>query len=270
MILNNSQIWQSFLPKLDPAANKYTRGHVVILGGEYTGAARLAASAAARMGAGLVTLLCRQSLWPIYAAACEAHILVQKYGSLSEVIAVMRDRKAHGFVIGPGFRPSGELQKIVLAALATRKPCVLDAGALTVFAGNPKKLFQHLHGDVVLTPHEGEFEKLFGLLETRFAGIEYAVQKIPAVVVLKGQDTLIAQIGKPTILNNNAPPTLATAGTGDVLAGMIGALLVKGMRVQEAAAAAVWLHGEAAVRCGPALVASDLMKALLENNLGSE
>jgi NAD(P)H-hydrate epimerase len=171
----------------------------------------------------------------------------------------------------------GETRELVREVLAASAKAVLDADALTSFADDPEALFNRLRpGAVVLTPHEGEFERLFpGLLKDSDSKVEAAraaASRCGAVVLLKGSDTVIARpdgqgTGWSDAINADAPPTLATAGSGDVLAGLIGGLLAQGLEAGPAAAAAAWLHGDAAARFGPGLIAEDIPEMLPESLL---
>ncbi len=240
MAENSPSLWLEHLPRKTADANKYDYGHAVIYGApELTGATRLAAQACARIGAGLTTVLTTSQRADIYRVSLPAHIMVR--GNLG-----WWDQRVNAVLYGPGGLP----ERVVIH---DDLPMVLDADAL---ADLPK----NLHDRIVLTPHEGEFAKAFPDLQgTREERAAAAAQKTGAVVVLKGEHTLIAAPhGKRLVRNSHAAPTLATAGTGDVLAGMITGLLAQGMEPFEAACAAVWLHGDCALHFGPGLVASDL------------
>ena len=243
-------------PRLD--GHKYQRGHVLVLGGAImTGAARLSAQAAARIGAGLVTVAAPRAAWPVYASALTS-IMVQPLDEASGLATLLADKRKNVVVLGPGAGVSDATRVHVLTALASRRAVVLDADALSVFSGDPAQLFDAIAGPVVLTPHQGEFDRLFPGTGSKLARAREAAKRAGAVVVLKGADTVIASPCGRLLINSNAPPDLATGGTGDVLAGMAAGLLAQGMDAFAAAGAAVWLHGEAARQFGPGLVASDL------------
>lgn len=270
--LNTPDVWERDFPRPGPFGNKYARGHVAVLGGPVmTGAARMGAYGARRMGAGLATIACPEDAFDRYVAATEPGTLILPYKGLKGFRKALSDPRKNACIIGPGAGVSKATRDKVLAALKAAKRCVLDADALSAFKGEGKALFKALRGhgdDVVLTPHGGEFARLFpglskrqisvGKLETTRA----AAKRAGAVVLYKGVDTVVAAPDGRATIANNAPPTLATAGSGDVLAGFIGALLAEGMPAFEAASAAVWLHGECASSFGPGLVAEDLAEEL--------
>lgn len=259
---NDPALWRRLYPRPGRTDHKYTRGHVVVVGGDaMTGAARLAARAALRIGAGMVTLASPPEAVPIYAVESPSLIVhpVDGKKSFQDLIGDLHKR---ALLLGPGNGVTKATRGKVLAALATGLPCVLDADALTVFGSEPKTLFEAIAGPVVLTPHEGEFARLFGIGGDKLTQAREAARRSGAVVVVKGADSVIAAPEGQAILNWNAPPTLATAGSGDVLAGMILGLLGQGMPPFEAAAAAAWLHGEAAKEVGPGLISEDLPESL--------
>jgi NAD(P)H-hydrate epimerase len=230
-----------------------------------TGAARLAARGALRAGAGLVSVASPPGAVGINAAHLTA-IMVKPFDGAKGLSALLSDKRFNAILLGPGLGVGDATQDLVAAALASSAAVVLDADALTSFAENPAGLFAQLRARCVLTPHEGEFGRLFpGMLSkgpTRLDAAREAAQTAKCVVVLKGPDTIIAAPDGRAAINGNAPPWLATAGTGDVLAGMIAGLLAQGMDPFEAASAAVWLHGDAATRFGIGLIAEDLPEQL--------
>jgi NAD(P)H-hydrate epimerase len=247
-------------PRLD--AHKYRRGHALVAGGEImTGAARLAARAAARIGAGLVTVAAPAAAWPIYATALTG-VIVRPVARAEDFAELLADARRNAILIGPGAGASAATRHQVLAALATRRAVVLDADALTVFAEKPPVLFAAVNGACVLTPHDGEFARLFAVSGDRLARARAAASLSRAVVLLKGPDTVIAAPDGRAVINANAPPDLATAGSGDVLAGLITGLLAEGLDPFRAACAACWLHGDAAADFGPGLVAEDIIDRL--------
>lgn len=272
---NEPALWRSLWPQVDAAGHKYHRGHALVWGGPVmTGAARLSALAAARVGAGLTTVCVPQSAWTVYAVALTCVMVHPVAGEgatqwQSGLETLLEDHRLSAILIGPGAlggtQPSG-LKALVLTVLASGRPVVLDADALTVFADDPALLFAAIAGHsrpVVLTPHEGEFVRLFRdpavtTAQDKLSRARAAARLSGAVVLLKGADTVVATPDGRAALNRHAPPWLATAGAGDVLAGMILGLIAQGMPAWQAACAAVWLHGEAAATVGPGLIADDL------------
>jgi NAD(P)H-hydrate epimerase len=237
---NDPRLWLAVLPQLHDDGNKYTRGHALISGGyPMTGAARMAARAAARAGAGLTTIAVAPIALPVYAAALTS-IMVQP------------------LLIGPGAGTGEETRTRALAMLGTGRPTLLDADALTAFADDPLTLDRAITGPCVLTPHDGEFHRLFDPNGDKLTRTRVAARRSGAIIVLKGSDTVITSPDGRSVINSNAPPTLATAGSGDVLSGIMLGLLAQSMEPFLAAAAAVWLHGAAATLFGPGLIAEDL------------
>jgi len=263
---NHQDWWRDDFPWPLPESHKYTRGHALVAGGAVmTGAARLAARAAARLGSGLVTVAAPDPAFATYAAALTG-IIVQPAGGLDAFRALLADLRRNAVLIGPGAGLGEETREKVLAILAAEKRTVLDADALTSFADNAEVLFGAIRSPCVLTPHEGEFARLYArVLDRSGSKLERAcraAQLSGAVMLLKGNDTVIAAPDGRAAINPGAPPELATAGSGDVLAGMVTGLLAQGMPAFEAAAAAVWLHAETACRFGPGLIAEDLVEGL--------
>jgi NAD(P)H-hydrate epimerase len=276
---NHPAAWWPWWPHADATGHKYHRGHALVWGGPtMTGAPRLAARATARIGAGLTTVCVPQSAWPVYASALQSimvHALPGE-GAVSwqtGLKALMEDPRISAALIGPGALGGTQpacLRALVLAMLASGRPVVLDADALTVFAEDPALLFAAIAGHsrpVVMTPHEGEFSRLFrgvhvALTDGKLARARQAARLSGAVVLLKGADTVVAAPDGRAMVNRHAPPSLATAGSGDVLSGLVLGLLAQGMSAWPAACAAVWLHGDAAHRFGPGLVADDLPDVL--------
>jgi len=259
---NTPPLWLAQLPRAGADDNKYTRGHALIMGGyPLTGAARLAACGAARIGAGLTTIAVPPVAFPIYAAALTS-IMVRPCATAQDLQHLLDDAHLSACLVGPGAGVNDATRAHAMAMLATSKPTVLDADALSVFAQDVTALAQAIHGPCVLTPHAGEFRRLFNATDDALAHARAGAKQSGAIVVLKGHHTVIAAADGRAIVNRNAPPTLATAGSGDVLAGMILGLLAQGMEPFFAAAAAVWMHGAAATAFGPGLMAEDLPEAL--------
>jgi NAD(P)H-hydrate epimerase len=262
---NQPALWAQAYPWRGPDDHKYRFGHVVVVGGAtVTGAARLAARAALRVGAGLVTLACPREALSIYALAMPS-VITAPLEAAGDVDDLLSDPRKNAVLLGPGNGVTEETRGRVLATLGAGKRTVLDADALTVFEAEPGALFAAIGDAAVLTPHEGEFARLFPDLASagsKLSRARAAAAASGAVVLLKGADTVIAASDGRAAINANAPPELATAGAGDVLAGLVVGLLAQGMAAFEAACAACWLHGEAAGRIGPGLIAEDLSEAL--------
>jgi hydroxyethylthiazole kinase-like uncharacterized protein yjeF len=253
--LNTPALWKIPAPAL--GGHKYMRGHALVMGGllASTGAAKLTANAALKIGAGAVSIICDQQTLPIYAASMAA-VMTKPVSSADDFYALVNEPRVTALAIGPGAGVGERTSKHVVSMLETRKNCVLDADALQ------KEILPALHDHCTITPHAGEFERIFGVHEHKIEAAKYAVDQFSGVLVYKGSDTIIAQAGKPIIINANAPPTLATAGSGDVLTGIITGLLAQGMKPFEAACAGVWLHGEAARHMGRFFAAEDIVSAL--------
>jgi ADP-dependent NAD(P)H-hydrate dehydratase / NAD(P)H-hydrate epimerase len=253
--------WLTAFPRPHSASHKYTRGHALVAGGTMTGAARLAAKSALRTGAGLVTLAAPETAFPIYAAALTG-VIVHAISGLDAFGALLADKRRNAVLIGPGFGVGPETRATTLAVLGAEKRTVLDADALTSFAQDPDALFAAIRSPCVMTPHEGEFARLFDPAGSKSERARRAARQSGAVILLKGADTVVAAPDGRVTINTNAPPELATAGSGDVLAGIVLGLLAQGMEPFAAAAAAVWLHGDAADRIGAGLISEDLVEAL--------
>jgi len=261
---NGPELWAAFLPKPAADGHKYDRGHLVLLGGaRLTGAARLAAEAAMRIGAGLCSVVCEPSVLPVYQAALASHIMAEPLRN--SFAHHLQDERRNAVLIGPGagLDEPAVLRQEVLNVLATGKASVIDGDALSCFEDRADLFCERLHENCVLTPHQGEFARIFpDLAGERPQQAQEAAQRCGAVVVLKGAQTVIAAPDQGLIINDHASPYLATAGSGDVLAGMIGGLVAQGMSPYLAAAASVWLHGEAGLQGGPGLVAPDIIEKI--------
>jgi hydroxyethylthiazole kinase-like uncharacterized protein yjeF len=260
---NNPSLWQKDFPVLTAESHKFKRGHAIVYGGEKrTGAACLAAAAAQKIGAGLVTIVAPEKTWAVY-SSYRASIMVDECNTIDDYKAILRDIRCNTVLLGPGAGADDRLKQAVEAALSMNKSGVLDADVFSAYHGTAKELFAKLSPKFILTPHEGEFEKLFGVLEGSKPERTLAAAKMAnAIVVLKGADTVIAAPDGNTVINTNAPPTLATAGSGDVLGGIIAGLIAQGMPPFPAACAGVWLHGQAARIYGAGLTAEDIITGL--------
>ncbi len=251
--------WRDSLPWPERETHKHARGRLGVVSGKptQTGAARLAARAGLRIGAGLVRILCPPDAAPVIAPAIEA-IMLTPFGSPEALIEACERMDA--VVIGPAAGITEATQANVRALAMTGAALVVDADGLTVFEDWPEGLFEALDRDDVLTPHEGEFNRLFpGMLDNgREAAAAAAAERAGAVIVLKGPETVIAAPDGRLAVNGNGTPWLATAGSGDVLAGMIGGLIAQRMDTFDAARAAAWMHAAAARGFGPGLIAEDL------------
>ena len=270
---NMPRYWHKVFPVPRIDGHKYARGHALIVSGGIaaTGAARLAARGALRAGAGLATLATPRDALAVNAAALTA-VMVRALDTAVEFADALSDRRFNACVLGPGAGIGPRTIDFVHTALSAQRPVVLDADALTSFAEAPERLFKSIKAShdhqVVLTPHEGEFPRLFSDLSNKTPGrsklerVRAAAERSGAVVLLKGPDTTVAAPDGRATIAANAPPWLATAGAGDVLAGIIAGLLAQGVAAFEAASIGVWMHGEAAREAGPGLIAEDLPETL--------
>ena len=260
---NAPALWRDRFPRPQLAGHKYSRGHAVVVGGgaATTGAARLAARAALRAGAGLVTVTTPTEALQVYAATLTA-VMTAVVDDDVAFAGLLDDPRRNAVLVGPGNGINDTTRRRVRAALSAGKACVLDADAITVFKDAPEQLFNAISSPCLLTPHEGEFGRIFGHQGDRVARARAAAAESGAAVLLKGPDTVIAGADGRAAINENAPPELATAGSGDVLAGIALGLMAQGMAPFDAGCAAAWLHGDAAARFGPGLIAEDLCETL--------
>ena len=263
---NQPGLWERCYPALQRDAHKYDRGHTLVVSGPLsaTGAARLTAAAALRSGSGLVTMASSREALAIHAAHLTS-VMLQVAEGASGLVEILTDTRINCVALGPGMKPDGDTREIVLTVLGQHRTTVLDAGALTAFQADPDALFRAIRAtesDVFLTPHQGEFERLFGNDDdgepSKLDRTHLAAEKSGATVVFKGPDTVVSTPNGQVCVADNAPPWLATAGSGDVLTGIVAGLAAQGLPAFEAASAAVWLQGEAANQVGPGLVSSDL------------
>ena len=270
---NTPQAWRKSFPVPPVDGHKYARGHTIVVSGDIaaTGAARLSARGALRAGAGLVTVASPRDALAVNAAALTA-VMVRAVDTPVEFAKLLADKRLNSCVIGPGAGVGKRTRDFVLTALSAKRHLVLDADALTSFAEAPDHLFEAIKAShdpqVILTPHEGEFPRLFSDMSnkhpqrSKLERVRASAERAGAVVLLKGADTVVASPEGRATIAANAPPWLATAGAGDVLAGMIAGLLAQGVPAFEAASIGVWMHGEAAREAGPGLIAEDLPEVL--------
>ncbi len=262
---NTPTLWGYEYPQIGPAHHKYDRGHVLVLGGQEPalGAARLAAQAALRLGAGLVTMAAPVETYAIQAAAL-TDIMVRRFENPFGFFGMLHDDRINPVVIGPGAGVGAKTSEMVSGCIERDRDLVLDADALTSIAGKIGSLFSRMKGQVVLTPHDGEFSRLFpsiSLAGDRIVAAREAATLSGAIIVLKGVSTLVASPDGRVSIAANAPSWLSVGGTGDVLSGAVAGLMAQDMPAFEAASAAVWMHGEAAMQCGKGMLASDLLPA---------
>lgn len=261
LCVSDPALWGERFPWPGRETHKHARGRLAVVSGgpSATGAARLAARAGLRVGAGLVTVLCPPAALLVNAVALEA-VMVSAFKDAADL-----ERQAgpvQAVVIGPAAGVTAATRANVEALARTDAALVVDADGLTVFREQPWALFALLGDTDVLTPHAGEFERVFpGLLADspeRITAARRAAERAGATVLLKGPDTVIAAPDGRTAVNVNGAPWLATAGSGDVLAGLIGGLIAQGMDSFDAACAGAWIHAEAGAGFGPGLIAEDL------------
>jgi len=258
---NQPIAWINSFPIPQSNTHKYIRGHTFIIGGDRysTGAARLAAEASLRIGAGAVSIIAERNALDVYAKHLTA-VMLEPSEKLQSIIA---NTNLKSFVIGPGTGLGKYTESCLDKILESNSPCVIDADALSIIARKPDYFFPKLHADCILTPHEGEFTRMFDNSHDKLTSCQSSVAKTGANVVFKGSDTIIAAAcGKKISINNNAAPWLATAGSGDVLGGLIAGLQSQGMPSFEAACAGVWLHGELGTKLGLGLISEDISKSL--------
>lgn len=268
---NTPEYWQEKYPQLRIDGHKYDRGHAIVVSGPMirTGAARLAARGALRIGAGLVTVASPRDALAVHAAHLTS-IMILKMDSPVELRAILSDERRNAVVLGPALGVDEKTRQLVEATLGMKQAVVLDADAIAAYFGRAEPLFELImkrDGQTVLTPHDGEFSRIFPdlvLMPSKLDRARAAAVRSRAVIVSKGADTVVAAPDGRAVIADNGPPELATAGSGDVLAGMICGLLAQRMPAFEAAAAAVWMHGAAARVKGRGLIAEDIPEALPE------
>ncbi len=267
---NHPDLWIGYYPQPQLSYNKFDRGYVMVLGGsEMTGAARLAALAAQRIGAGLVAIAAPLSSRYIYATTMMS-IMVKTIFEGDEFThsfqKLLEDRRINVLVIGPGAGEIDQTRQAVKLALSAGKACVLDADALNIFAGDVESLKRIVNSNCIVTPHEGEFNRLFDRVidprQDKISRAKAAAAFLGCPVVLKGADTVIASPEGLAVINTNAPATLATAGSGDVLAGFIAGLMAQGVEAFPAGCIGTWMHAAIASEYGPCLIAEDIIAGL--------
>jgi NAD(P)H-hydrate epimerase len=263
---NGPALWSALLPWPSLEAHKYQRGHTLVVSGgaTRTGAARLAARAALRIGSGLVTLACPPEALGVAAAQVTA-VMLRGCDGAEGLAAILEDQRLNTVVLGPALGVHAATRTMVTTAIAARRNLVLDADALTSFEGYADALAgAFTTAPTVMTPHEGEFRRLLKgrpeILElpSKLERARRAATHLGATIIYKGPDTVIAEPGGRAAINENGSPYLATAGSGDVLAGLIGGLMAQGVPSFEAACAAVWIHGAAGAGFGAGLIAEDI------------
>lgn len=266
IFLNRPAIWMDKFPIMKSDDHKYNRGHTIVVSGDmiHTGAARLAAQAALRIGAGLVSVSSPQDALSTHAAHLTS-IMIRRRDQIEDDL---KDTRLNSWCIGPAAGVNGATRSDVLQIVKAGKQVVLDADALSIFEDGPLELFEAINSNenlgCVLTPHTGEFSRLFPYLKSldKISAARNAAKLSGAVVLYKGADTVIAEPEGQVVISDNAPRTLATAGSGDVLAGMITGLMAQGMDSFYAACAANWIHGECANKFGVGLISEDLIKLI--------
>ena len=270
LFANGPALWLPTLPKPGLGAHKYDRGHTLVASGgaTRTGAARLAARAALRIGSGLVTVASPPEALGVNAAHLTA-IMLRGCDGPEGLHAILKASRFNSLVLGPALGVHAATRTMVAVAVQAGRSLVLDADALTSFEGLASELHQAFrHAPTVLTPHDGEFNRLFSghpdLLDppSKIERARRAAAYLGGVVVLKGPDTVIAAPDGRAAINENGTPYLATAGSGDTLCGIIAGLMAQGVTAFDAACAGVWIHAEAGARFGPGLIAEDLPELL--------
>lgn len=260
---NNPKFWINNFPLLDSLDNKYSRGVVYVIAGNIdeggsVGAAKLAGHSALRAGAGIVKLLCNAKTLPVYASSCLS-LMVQSIENVEQYLSLINQSKHDVILAGPGSGVNHKLKSMIIETLKTSTKMLIDADGLTIFADSSDLLFDNIKNDTVLTPHEGEFKKLFKLSDNRVDSAISAAKISKSVIVLKGHNTVIASPCGKYAVNENAPSFLATAGSGDVLAGIIAGLMAQKVEAFDAACMGVYMHSQAAQKIGRGMISEDLL-----------
>ncbi len=264
IFVNNPGLWQDNVPRFSGDFHKYDKGHAVIVSGNktHTGAGRLAAMAAQRVGAGLVSVSSPEDALDVQAAHLTS-IMIREREQISEDL---HNKKFNSWCIGPAAGVNDKTKQEVMSILKSGRKVVLDADAITVFEDNPSELFEltNANGQAVLTPHAGEFVRIFPEFKKldKISAARKAAIISGSVIIYKGADTVIANPDKKVVISENAPPTLATAGSGDVLAGIVCGLMAQNMNLFEAACAGQWIHSECGNEFGEGLIAEDLISMI--------
>ncbi|MBR85718.1 MAG: bifunctional ADP-dependent NAD(P)H-hydrate dehydratase/NAD(P)H-hydrate epimerase [Rhodospirillaceae bacterium] len=257
---NVPMIWKDHFPNPAPHMHKYNRGNVAVIGESVMiGASLLASAAARRIGAGLVTIMFSDNNLK-WSPSIEPGCMYKQIKNSNEIIDQFKEKRYTCALVGPGNGQTKNTENNVISLLKNSITTVIDADALSVFHECPEKLFENINGNVILTPHEGEFRRLFGDFENKVEASINASNLTKSIIVFKGYDTIIAEPQGRVAINSNASPYLATGGTGDVLSGLILGLIGQGMPMFEAACAAVWLTGGISRKIGPGLIAEDVIK----------
>ncbi len=256
---NSPSIWIKDFRIPNAESCKYSRGHSLIHGGglSCSGAAKLTAISALRVGSGLVTIACEKDATLAYAPALYS-LMLRPYSDEAELLEFALNPKVNSFAIGMGNGVSENTKRLTIGLLKLKKPCVVDADSITSFQSNPSELLNHTHNMTVLTPHAGEFARIFQVSGNRVQDAINAAKASNAVVVYKGSETIIASQSGQVIINPKASAYLATAGSGDVLAGIITGLLAQGMSAFHASCAGVWIHSRCAAIHGIGLISEDI------------
>ena len=262
---NHPSLWKKKIPKRTWYKNKYDFGHAVIFSGEMTGATMLASISCLRAGAGLVTIISPKEHEKTYRLFNPSLMILSSRLKSEKTNKFLSDKRINAVTYGFGCLPSFKTRKQTLEILKLKKPTVLDAGSLTSFSSKPETLYKACHINTILTPHSGEFERIFPTLKnlTKLKACQEASKLTNSIVVFKGADTIIAEPSGSSIISSDPfSPWLASAGTGDVLSGLITSMLAQGLDCFDAAAAGVWIHNSAGKKIGPGLISNDLVKKL--------
>jgi len=257
---NNYKNWIDKIPLPKEYSNKYTRGSVLIIGGEKnsTGAARMAALSAARMSAGMVTVACSYDSLDIYASSLLS-VMVRAFANAVDLQEIIQEKKINAILVGPGLAANQKTCDLIMFLKSQNLPLVIDAGGLTAISQNQQIKDFLLRGNIVITPHQGEFKRLFGEFSDPINAVNNICKEYPNItLLLKGNKTFIGY-KENLIINEHSHPALSTAGSGDVLAGMIVSLMASGCSSFEACQIASYFHGEIAINHGYGLIAEDII-----------